>query len=44
MKTPILLIALFLAADLFGVNWPVYKSPDGKFSIAMPGKVMVKRG
>ncbi|MBC8325061.1 MAG: hypothetical protein H8E27_05490 [Verrucomicrobia subdivision 3 bacterium] len=35
---------LILATSAAAADWPVYKAPDGKFTIALPGKVTVKQG
>lgn len=39
-----ILFLLILATSATAADWPVYKAPDGKFAIALPGKVTVKQG
>jgi len=38
-----LLAFLVISLPLAAANWPVYKSPDGQFTIALPGKVTIKK-
>lgn len=44
MKIATLIFACALAARVTAADWPVYEAPDKQFTIAMPGKVTVKRG